>query len=90
MKHIIRNDKVLFELEDNVILRGYRGSIAHETFQEDITHDDKDIMGIFVPPEDVVFGLNRIETIERMIDEKVSQKKISELHKNMSTNIRKF
>ena len=75
MKHIIRQDKLLDELETNVILRGFRGSIAHDMFQEQITHDDKDVMGIFVPPENVIYGLDKIETIERMVDEKLSQKK---------------
>lgn len=75
MKHIIRKDKLLNELEDHVILRGYRGSISHNTFEENVTHDDKDIMGIFVSPPDVLFGLDRMETIERMVDEKLSQKK---------------
>lgn len=75
MKHIIRDDKVLSELEEYVILRGYRGSISHNTYEETVTHDDKDVMGIFVPPEDVVFGLGKMETIERMVEEKVSQKK---------------
>ena len=74
-KEIIKKDKVLRELEPYVILRGYRGSIAHNTYEESVTHDDKDVMGIFVPPEDVVFGLNRMETIERMVDEKLSQKR---------------
>ena len=76
MQHIIRQDKLLNELEDYVILRGYRGSIAHDMYEENVMQDDKDIMGIFVPPEDVTFGLQKMQTIERMVEEKVSQKKI--------------
>ncbi len=72
---MIPRDTVLDSLENNVILKGFRGSIAHGTYEEDTTHDDKDIMGIFVPPEDVVFGINNIETIERMIPEKLSEKR---------------
>jgi len=68
-------DQLMKSLEEFVILKGFRGSIAHETFQEDITRDDKDIMGIFIPPPNVLFGLDKMETIERMFDEKVSQKK---------------
>ena len=75
MQHIIRQDKLLNELEDYVIIRGYRGSIAHDMYEENVMQDDKDIMGIFVPPEDVTFGLSKMQAIERMVEEKISQKK---------------
>jgi len=68
-------DNLICRLEPYCILRGFRGSIAHNTYEENVTHDDKDIMGIFVPPEDVVFGIRNIETIERMMEEKLSQKR---------------
>jgi len=74
-KQIIKNDKLLNEMEPYCILKGYRGSIAHNTYEENVTHDDKDVMGIFVPPEDVLFGLEKMETIERMVEEKLSQKR---------------
>lgn len=68
-------DNLIYRLEPYCILRGFWGSIAHNTYEENVTHDDKDIMGIFVPPEDVVFGIRNMETIERMINEKLSQKR---------------
>lgn len=69
-------DGLIQRLEPYCILRGFRGSIAHNTYEENTTHDDKDIMGIFVPPEDIVFGIRNMETIERTMDEKLSQKRI--------------
>jgi len=68
-------DGLIRQLEPYCILRGFRGSIAHNTYEESVTHDDKDIMGIFVPPEDVVFGIRNMGTIERMMDEKLSQRR---------------
>ena len=76
-EHIIQSDAVLKRLEPYCILRGFRGSIAHETYEENTTHDDKDLMGIFVLPEDALFGLDCIETVERMITEKLSEKRES-------------
>jgi predicted nucleotidyltransferase len=70
-----KQDETLARLEPGVILCGYRGSIAHGTYEETVTHDDKDIMGIFIPPREVIFGLDNIETVERMIDEKLSEKR---------------
>lgn len=82
------NDKIVAMADDYVkalepfcILKGYRGSIAHGTYDEKATDDDKDIMGVFVPPMNVVFGMERFSrqggsgTIERMWSEKISQKK---------------
>jgi len=68
-------DNLIKRLEPYCILRGYRGSIAYNTYEEKTTHDDKDIMGIYIPPEDVIFGIRNMETIERMMDEKLSQKR---------------
>jgi len=68
-------DGLIKRLEPYCILRGFRGSIAHNTYEPTVTRDDKDIMGIFVPPEEVVFGIDNMETIERFIEEKLSQKK---------------
>ena len=73
--NIILQDELLRQLEPQVILSGYRGSIAHDTYEENTTHDDKDIMGIFVPPKNIVYGLDRMETIERAIGEKLSEKR---------------
>ena len=52
-------DDFVQDLEERVILKGYRGSIAHGTYEEKATDDDKDIMGIFVPHENVVYGMER-------------------------------
>lgn len=72
---MIPHDTLLDRLEPFCILKGYRGSITHGTYEENTTHDDKDIMGIFIGPEDVTFGIHEMETVERMIDEKQSQKR---------------
>jgi len=72
---MIPQDEVLGNIEDYVILKGYRGSIAHGTYEETVTDDDHDIMGIFVPPPDAVFGIRNIECVERMIPEKLSEKR---------------
>ena len=72
---IILQDELLRQLESQIILSGYRGSIAHDTYEENTTHDDKDIMGIFIPPKNVIYGLDRMETIERAIEEKLSEKR---------------
>jgi hypothetical protein len=75
-EEMIPKDDLLDKLEPYCILKGYRGSIAHDTYEENTTHDDKDIMGIFVSPPDVIFGIREMETIERMIDDKLSEKKL--------------
>jgi predicted nucleotidyltransferase len=69
-------DQLIRRLEDYVILRGFRVSMAHNTYDPDgATHDDKDIMGVYIPPPEVVFGIENMETIERFMDEKLSQKR---------------
>jgi len=73
--HIAAKDDLLASLHDNLILLGYRGSLVHGTYEENTTHDDFDVMGVYVPPKECVFGLGKTDTIERMIDEKLSQKK---------------
>jgi len=75
LNSVIAEDGLLSLLEPYVILRGFRGSIAHDTYEEKVTNDDKDVMGIFVPPENVVFGIERIENVERMVENKLSQKR---------------
>lgn len=74
-KLVAMSDGFIQGLEPYCILKGYRGSIAHNTYEEKVTGDDKDIMGIFVPPPDIVFGINNMETIERMWEQKLSQKR---------------
>jgi len=70
------SEKELQSLENYMILKGYRGSIAHGTYDVNTTHDDKDIMGVFIPPESTCFGIDNLETVERMWEEKISQKKM--------------
>lgn len=57
------------------ILEGYRGSIAHNTYDPNLPFEDKDKMGIFVLPQEYLFGISHVETIERFWDEKLSQKR---------------
>jgi len=63
-------DLWLKKLDDYVILQGYRGSVAHNTYDKEITSDDVDIMGIFIPPPECLFGIDNVETINRQIPEK--------------------
>ena len=63
-------DSWLAGLDEYVILQGYRGSVAHNTYDKSVTSDDVDIMGIFTPPPDYVFGIKSVETIDRQIVEK--------------------
>jgi len=63
-------DSWLKELDEFVILLGYRGSIAHNTYQKEVTSDDVDVMGVFIPPPDCIFGIESVETINRQIVEK--------------------
>ena len=65
------------EIEDllpkNLILLGYRGSIAHGMYisnKDPNSIDDKDIMGIFIAPEDYYIGTKVIkETKEKFYKE---------------------
>lgn len=55
-------------LPEGVILLGYRGSIAHNMYipQTDPNSiDDKDIMGVCIPPLDYYFGLKHFEQQEK-------------------------
>jgi len=63
-------DSWLKRLGDYVILQGYRGSVAHNTYDREVTSDDVDIMGIFIPPPECVFGIDNVETIDRQITER--------------------
>ena len=60
-----------FNIEEHTILLGYRGSISHGTYipskKEGI--DDKDTLGILVPPEKYLFGLSRFDQIEQKENE---------------------
>jgi uncharacterized protein len=56
-----------FDLIKHSILLGYRGSITHGTYikNKDKSIDDKDIMGICVPPKEYYFGLKSFEQYEK-------------------------
>ena len=59
-------------LPDNLILLGYRGSIAHNMYvpqQNPDSIDDKDLMGVFVAPVEHYLGFGRDEVKERFINE---------------------
>ncbi|HLG16123.1 MAG TPA: nucleotidyltransferase domain-containing protein [Blastocatellia bacterium] len=59
-------------LPDNLILLGYRGSIAHNMYvpQEDPNSiDDKDVMGVYVAPVEHYLGFGRDEVREKFINE---------------------
>jgi predicted nucleotidyltransferase len=70
MKNLTPEDrKKLFP--DNVILLGYRGSVAHNMYVPNTdpnSVDDIDLMGIYMAPEDHYLGINRTrETLERFV-----------------------
>jgi predicted nucleotidyltransferase len=57
---------------ENLILMGYRGSIAHNMYMPNTdpnSVDDVDLMGVFMAPVDHYIGINRVkETRERFIE----------------------
>src|SRR5438034_11575629 len=59
-------------LPENLILLGYRGSIAHNMYvpQHDPNSiDDKDLMGVYVAPVQHYLGFGRDEVKEKFINE---------------------
>ena len=60
-----------FNIEEHTILLGYRGSISHGTYipSEREGIDDKDTIGIIVPPEKYIYGLSKFEQIEEQKEE---------------------
>jgi uncharacterized coiled-coil protein SlyX len=59
-------------LPENLILLGYRGSIAHNMFvpQSDPNSiDDKDLMGVYIAPVEHYLGFGRREVKEKFINE---------------------
>ena len=57
-----------FHMYDNAIVLAYRGSIAHGTFipnTKPSSIDDKDILGVAIPPKEYFFGLHTFEQFER-------------------------
>lgn len=57
---------------DNLILLGYRGSIAHNMYiprNDPNSIDDKDVMGVYVGPVEHYLGFGREEVKERFVGE---------------------
>ena len=52
-----------FNLMKHTILLGYRGSIVHGTYIPGKI-DDKDVLGVCIPPRDYYFGLKRIKKFD--------------------------
>jgi len=50
------------------ILLGYRGSISHGTYVPNKI-DDKDILGIVIPPQEYMYGLKHYELTEKFVEE---------------------
>ena len=53
---------------DNAVVIAYRGSIAHGTFipnSNPNSIDDKDILGVAIPPKEYYFGLHKFEQFEK-------------------------
>lgn len=61
-----------FPMKDSLVLLGYRGSIAHGTYlpKNDPAHiDDKDVMGISIPPREYYLGLRKFEGWDKQEEE---------------------
>lgn len=68
----LTKEQVAELLPENLILLGYRGSIAHNMYvpQSDPNSiDDKDLMGVFVAPVEHYLGFGRDEVKEKFINE---------------------
>jgi predicted nucleotidyltransferase len=61
-----------FDIKARTILLGHVGSISHGTYippsQKD-SIDDRDVMGVCVPPEDHFLGLQGFEQLDTWVDE---------------------
>ena len=53
-----------FDLTRHIILLGYRGSTVHGTYIPKKI-DDKDVLGVCIPPKEYYFGLKRFEQYEK-------------------------
>lgn len=60
-----------FDVENHAVLVGYRGSISHGMFipKERDGIDDKDVMGIIIPPKRFFYGMGKFEQIEEFVGE---------------------
>lgn len=56
-----------FDLYDRSIILGYRGSIVHGTYDKQ-PHlvDDKDVLGVCIPPDEYYLGMGKFEQYERL------------------------
>ena len=67
----ILNEKQPFDMWEHSILLCYRGSISHGTYLPNSNPgsiDDKDIMGLAIPPKEYIYGLKHFEQIERKVE----------------------
>lgn len=53
-----------FDLFKHSIILAYRGSIVHGTYEAK-KFDDKDVLGVCVPPIEYIYGLKKFEQFER-------------------------
>lgn len=60
-----------FDVESSTILAGYMGSHSHGTYipPQNNGIDDKDIMGIYIPPKRFYLGLDKHEHIDTWVEE---------------------
>jgi len=60
-----------FPVEQNTVLAGYMGSQSHGTYvkPQDGGIDDKDVMGIIIPPSKYLIGLSGFECLNQWVDE---------------------
>jgi len=71
MNKFIKTKRPQLDIEDWIVLEGYRGSISHGTYVPtgDSAIDDKDIIGVAIPPIEYYFGLKKFEQKELKINE---------------------
>lgn len=70
--HGLSDQEISNLLPDNLILLGFRGSIAHEMYvpqDHPDSIDDKDIMGVYVGPKELYIGFDRKEQKEKVHNE---------------------
>ncbi len=68
----LSSEQVGVLLPDNLILLGYRGSIAHNMYvpqNNPDSIDDKDLMGVYVAPPEHYLGFGRADVHEKFINE---------------------
>lgn len=68
LNNILINEGGEFNLWDHSIGLCYRGSIAHGTFipnSNPNSIDDKDVLGVFIPPKEIFFGLKTYDQFEK-------------------------